>query len=727
MSEATQEDHTLIYLDICPYGDMEIALTTPTIDVTYRVSSHQLCSASSVFRAMLGPQSSFSEANELRRHQRSSSTASSECSLFRITAEEEYDPTALATVLYVLHGRVEYIPESVNFEGLLEIAIICDYYDCAATMRPWDEIWMNPLQSLTSKPGYESWLFIAWVFRNQSAFGKMTESFSKCSVIVNGEFQILVDGNAKALDCHLPQGIIDAIADQRAKIGEEIVRTCRSIITKYEADNPIKCVYGVRTCDYLIFAGLCKSFKSMNLFDADAGLPTNLDLTTIVKTTISVLCDGLGSILLNLKTGSDYHSTCYNNLLIVQSLQSLLERIKPLSLTSFSRKLATSETRLQWERFLHTEGSFSRQIRRTDTDVFHLNVYEYGDMQIVLKTNKIHATYTVSSHQLRAGSPIFRDLLGQGSTFQEHIRHCHEQTLDTGLHAEYSNQETHYQLEIKKDYDPTAFSIVLYLLHARVQILPESMDFEDVISTLAICDHYHCSALLQPWNDKWIKSWRRLWKSSGYENWLFVAWVMGEGIIFQTLTKKFAQRGIFRNNEFLIAIEDDLERVDKDLSKFIPQAIIDAIIEQRNTAAEKIIQACRDIYEKYSNESTTKCRSKAGKICDHFIFGELHLGFKAAKLIQADAFNFPQNISLNRAAADLYKLSTTVMSNFDHLILGGNSHSGCAGDVVALAKSAQAALSGVKPLPLTVFGRKPAEKQVVSWDKVLSSTEEVAK
>jgi hypothetical protein len=196
----------VIHLDVCPYGDLEIALVTSDIDVTYRVSSHQLCSCSPFFRAMLGPQSSFAEASGLRLHQISSST-----SLFRITAEEEHDPTALATVLYVLHGRAEHIPESVTFENLLEIAIICDYYDCAAAMRPWDEIWMSPLRSLSSNPGYEGWLFIAWVFGDQGVFGQMTESFSKNGVMVDGEFRVMVGRKVKRLDCHLPQGIVGTI------------------------------------------------------------------------------------------------------------------------------------------------------------------------------------------------------------------------------------------------------------------------------------------------------------------------------------------------------------------------------------------------------------------------------------------------------------------------------------------------------------------------------------
>jgi hypothetical protein len=204
----------VIYLDICPYGDMEIALATSDIDITYRVSSHQLCSSSPFFRAMLGPQSSFAEASGLRRHQSSSATSTatdSNGSLFRITAEEEHDPAALATVLYVLHGRAEHVPEFVAFENLLQIAIICDYYDCAVAMRPWDETWMSSLRSLSSNPGYESWLFIAWVFGDQDIFGRMTQKFPKNGVMVNKEFGVMIGGKVKRLDCHLPQGVIGTI------------------------------------------------------------------------------------------------------------------------------------------------------------------------------------------------------------------------------------------------------------------------------------------------------------------------------------------------------------------------------------------------------------------------------------------------------------------------------------------------------------------------------------
>jgi hypothetical protein len=383
---------------------------------------------------------------------------------------------------------------------------------------------------------------------------------------------------------------------------------------------------------------------------------------------------------------------------------------------------------------MEEEGTFRRTIRRTDTDFFHLDICKYGDMEIVLTANTIHAMYTVSSHQLRAGSPIFRDLLCQGSAFQEHTRLNHEQTPESGLNTDNTNRATRYQLQVSKDFDPTAFSIVLCILHARGQNLPESIHFDHLISIVAICDHYHCSALLKPWHGKWVDSWKESAKSPGYENWLFAAWVIGEDNIFQILTKKFAHQGVLSNNKFVIVVENEQERDVKYLTKFTPKVLIginqqvpqddtlrntyadtlviyiDAILEQRNAAEEKIIQACRDIYEKYSNDTTTNCRtaphSIAGKLCDRYIFGELHLRFKAGRLLQADVFSIPSGISLNRVVAVLDKLSKATISDLKDARMQGYYHNACAVDITGLATTAQAAVNDIKSLRLATFGRK---------------------
>ncbi|KAF8538020.1 hypothetical protein BDD12DRAFT_886386 [Trichophaea hybrida] len=93
---------------------------------------------SSYFRAMLGPH--YAEGGKLCHTTATTTTTATlegtEDSLLEVTAEDEFDPIALATVLYVLHSRPENIPRSITSENLLNIAIICNYYDCAEAMRP---------------------------------------------------------------------------------------------------------------------------------------------------------------------------------------------------------------------------------------------------------------------------------------------------------------------------------------------------------------------------------------------------------------------------------------------------------------------------------------------------------------------------------------------------------------------------------------------------------------
>jgi hypothetical protein len=154
------------------------------------------------------------------------------------------------------------------------------------------------------------------------------------------------------------------------------------------------------------------------------------------------------------------------------------------------------------------------------------------------------------------------------------------------------------------------------------------------------------------------------------------------------------------------------------------------MIAQRNKACKMIAQACKGIYEKYSDDTASKCRSAAqvpaGKMCDHCIYGELHMGFKAAKLLtNSNGFNISLDDSPSRVVAELHKLSSVIqtLTNYN---FGGCQHRGCAVDITGLAQIAQAALNGINQLPLTTFGRNQAERRAVAWDSVLAGAEEGA-
>ena len=120
------------------------------VHASFLVSFHQLCMASQVFRAMFGSKSNFSEAVALR----ASKSASSPDDLYRLEVSE-HDPTALAVVLYALHARADRIPEMIAFEELIKVAYVCDYYDCAASMKTRADAWMEQWQEHIQKPGYE--------------------------------------------------------------------------------------------------------------------------------------------------------------------------------------------------------------------------------------------------------------------------------------------------------------------------------------------------------------------------------------------------------------------------------------------------------------------------------------------------------------------------------------------------------------------------------------------
>jgi len=202
------------HLEICPNGDMEISLQSGADNVTYRyqVSSLQLCACSTVFRAMLGPKSSFAEAVELRKNRlellETDSLDTKE--LYKLEVED-HDPTALAAVFSVIHTRTKNLPDNIPFEGLLQIAIICDYYDCAAAMRPWDDMWMKPWKGEALTTGFESWLFIARVFEEETVFWNLCQRLVRNSIVDDGEFKVLISKEAgarvvKKLPSHIPQG-----------------------------------------------------------------------------------------------------------------------------------------------------------------------------------------------------------------------------------------------------------------------------------------------------------------------------------------------------------------------------------------------------------------------------------------------------------------------------------------------------------------------------------------
>jgi len=339
------------------------------------------------------------------------------------------------------------------------------------------------------------------------------------------------------------------MADQRSTIGEDFVHVCNDIYNKYndDRDTSIKCQHNLKPCDNVIFAELHKGFRSRNLLVTDSKLQAHLTLDSILKDIESVL-RATSQCIQSVKIGSYRHHDCCKLNEIVQSLQQKVANIESLHLATFSRRPERTYG-CTWDQILQKAGAYPPMPS-------FLYICPYGDMDIVLKSPVIDATYRVSSRQLRARSPVFCDLISPQAVAPAHTGQRHK-------------------LEVENVHDCTALAVVLYILHAQVEKLPERILFDNLVEIAVVCDYYRCASALMPWDEEWMKHWTRYADTfaPGYEDGLFVWWVFEVEGCFRQATKLFAGKGFFQDDEFMVAVNDE-HKNPKKLHPSIPQAII---------------------------------------------------------------------------------------------------------------------------------------------------------
>jgi len=154
-------------------GDMIIDATSSSTNkvlVRYQVASQVLWSASRVFRRMFGPESQFKEAVDVRRAERGYGPAV-------IPLYDE--PEVLELIFNTLHHHNDKLPDTIPFERMVEIAVICDKYELQCALRFVAEMWSRPLWSIDA--GYEDWLLISWVFGYEDKFTQVSKELIKRS------------------------------------------------------------------------------------------------------------------------------------------------------------------------------------------------------------------------------------------------------------------------------------------------------------------------------------------------------------------------------------------------------------------------------------------------------------------------------------------------------------------------------------------------------------------
>ena len=189
------------YYEIASCGDILLEVSRGEETVDLKVSSHVLCSASPVFRAMLGPDSQFKEACELRM-----------CSVenpYELSLEDDY-PHALTVTLLALHSRSDMVPMELTFRNLVELAIVCDKYDCRGGVLPWVDTWAGAWKTrmLKREKGYEEWLFVAWVFGIEEGYDELSRGVILESYIDPGSGKLKSKGGAGLEALTIPEAVL---------------------------------------------------------------------------------------------------------------------------------------------------------------------------------------------------------------------------------------------------------------------------------------------------------------------------------------------------------------------------------------------------------------------------------------------------------------------------------------------------------------------------------------
>ena len=150
-------------------------------------SSHVLCLASPVWRAMFENKDRFLEGNTGKAH------------------FHDDNPEALLIILRIAHLQYQDLPSELQFRGLVNLAVICDKYETTKIVRPWLARWEKPWTFFGTTSGHEELLFISWTFGNDEIFTKVLSHLIRNCVPRNAGVYL---PSGKLMEGHYPPGII---------------------------------------------------------------------------------------------------------------------------------------------------------------------------------------------------------------------------------------------------------------------------------------------------------------------------------------------------------------------------------------------------------------------------------------------------------------------------------------------------------------------------------------
>lgn len=110
---------------------------------------------------------------------------------------------ALLILFRIAHCQFRKIPSTLEFKSILDVAVLCDKYDCVGLVKPWLALW---LAKEKTEPGHEEWLYIAWVFGLEKIFQTLARKLIK-EIAINDKGECLTS-TGEIFSSQMPPDII---------------------------------------------------------------------------------------------------------------------------------------------------------------------------------------------------------------------------------------------------------------------------------------------------------------------------------------------------------------------------------------------------------------------------------------------------------------------------------------------------------------------------------------
>lgn len=171
-------------------SDLTVVVGLPDVmQAECKVSRKAMRLASPVWDAMLDPAKPYVESNSTQ------------------VAFEDDDLEAFIVLLYIAHCQFRKLPNTLSYNRLLHLTVLCDKYDTVGLVRPFLPAWVEPWKKFAHEKGFERFLCVAYTFGFINTFESMVRNLVRLTEI-DSTGECVVDG------CKLDTDMCDGITDE---------------------------------------------------------------------------------------------------------------------------------------------------------------------------------------------------------------------------------------------------------------------------------------------------------------------------------------------------------------------------------------------------------------------------------------------------------------------------------------------------------------------------------